>query len=265
MPTGSRGSQFPLSLGPAANAVRDGLLKDISSGELAPGQRLGAEREIAEQLGVSRSTVRAAVAELARTGAVRQVRGRAGGIFVAERKVERDLTSLASLPAYLRRSGFQSDTRVISTAMITPDAETAAALGLGPDDLAHEVVRVRLADGERISLERAAFPASRFPDLLDRSLSGSLYELFSREYGLVAGEAEERIEVVSAGPSEARLLGVREGTALLAISRTAWTAEDEPFEFSHDLFRGDRVRIVVRARSAAETTPSLVASAVEVR
>jgi GntR family transcriptional regulator len=265
VPAGSRGSQFPLSLGPAANAVRDRLLKDISSGELAPGQRLGAERELAEQLGVSRSTVRAAVAELARTGAVRQVRGRAGGIFVAERKVERDLTSLASLPAYLRRSGFQSDTRVISTAMITPDAETAAALGLGPDDLAHEVVRVRLADGERISLERATFPAGRFPDLLDRSLSGSLYELFSREYGLVAGEAEERIEVVNAGPSEARLLGVREGTALLAISRTTWTAEDEPFEFSHDLFRGDRVRIVVRARSAAETTPSLVASAVEVR
>ena len=37
-----------------------------------------------------------------------------------------------------------------------------------------------------------------------------------------------------------------------------------PFEFSHDLFRGDRVRIVVRARAAADT-PTLVASAVEVR
>ncbi len=132
MAASSGGSQFPLSLGPAAVAVRDRLVAAISSGELAPGQRLGAEREIAERLGVSRSTVRVAVADLARTGVVRRARGRAGGIFVAERKVERDLTSLASLPAYLRRSGFQSDTRVISTAMITPDAETAAALGLGP-------------------------------------------------------------------------------------------------------------------------------------
>jgi GntR family transcriptional regulator len=260
----SSGSQFPLSLGPAALAVRDRLLTSISSGELAPGERLGAEREIAERLGVSRSTVRAAVADLARTGVVRRTRGRAGGIFVAERKVERDLTSLAGLPAYLRRSGFQSDTRVISTAMIIPDAETAAALRLGPDDLAHEVVRMRLADGERISLERATFPVSRFPDLLDRSLSGSLYELFTKEYGLETGEAEERIEVVNAGPSESRLLGVGEGAPLMAIVRTTWTAGGEPFEFSHDLFRGDRVRIVVRARSAAET-PSLVASAVEVR
>src|SRR5579859_3231815 len=217
-----RGSQLPLSLGPAAAELRDRLLGEISSGKLAPGERLGAEREIAERFGVSRSTVRAALDDLARGGAIRRIRGRTGGIFVAERKVERDLSVLASLPAYLRRQGFQSDARVISTAMISSDGEVAAALGLGPDELAHEVVRVRLADGEPISLERAVFPADRFPDLLDRSLSGSLYELFATEYGLEAGEAEERIEVVSAGSSEARLLGVVEGAPLVAITRTAW-------------------------------------------
>ena len=62
-----------------------------------------------------------------------------------------------------------------------------------------EIVRVRLADGEPISLERALFPAERFPGLLDRSLGGSLYELLETHYGLVPGEAEERIEVVAAG------------------------------------------------------------------
>jgi GntR family transcriptional regulator len=259
-----RGSQLPLSLGPAAADLRDRLLGEISSGKLSPGQRLGAEREIAERFGVSRSTVRAALDDMARGGAIRRARGRTGGIFVAERKVERDLTSLASLPAYLRRQGFQSDARVISTAMIPSDGEMAAALGLGPDELAHEIVRVRLADGEPISLERATFPVDRFPDLLDRSLSGSIYELLISEYHLEAGEAEERIEVVSAGTSEARLLGVPDGAPLVAITRTAWDSAGVPFERSHDLFRGDRVRIVVRA-SAAPKTSSLVASAVEVR
>jgi GntR family transcriptional regulator len=259
-----RGSQLPLSLGPAAAELRDRLLGEISSGKLAPGQRLGAEREIAERLGVSRSTVRAALDDLARSGAIRRARGRTGGIFVAERKVERDLTSLAGLPTYLRRQGFQSDARVISTGMIPSDGETAATLGLGPEDLAHEIVRVRLADGEPISLERATFPVSRFPDLLDRSLSGSIYELLLNEYGVEAGEAEERIELISAGPAEARLLGVPEGAALVAITRTTWDSDGVAFEHSHDLFRGDRVRIVVRARSAPQTA-SVVASAVEVR
>jgi GntR family transcriptional regulator len=89
------------------------------------------------------------------------------------------------------------------------------------------------------------------PDLLDRALSGSLYELFQTRYGLVPGEAEERIEVIAAGAAEARLLGLRTGAPLLAIARTAWDADGLPFERSLDLFRADRARIVVRARAGA--------------
>jgi GntR family transcriptional regulator len=233
-----------LSLGPTARETRDRLAAEVEA--MRPGERLGTERDLAERLDVARSTVRAALADLERNGAVRRARGRAGGIFAAERKVERDLTSLASLPAYLRRQGFESDARVLSTATLEADGETAAALGV---DLVLEIVRVRLADGDPISLERASFPAERFPGLLDRSLSGSLYELLQSEYGLVPGESEERIEVVSAGADEARLLDVARGAPLLTVARTTWDADGRPFERSHDLFRGDRARIVVRARS----------------
>jgi len=258
-----RGARVSGSLGPAASAIRDRLAHEIAAAEWSPGQRLGAEREIADRLAVSRATVRSALADLERSGAVRRVRGRAGGIFVAERKVERDLTSLAGLPAYLRRQGFQSDARVMSTATVAADEDVAAALELDAGELVLEVVRVRLADGEPISLERATFPAGRFPDLLDRSLSGSLYELLQTHYGLEAGEAEEHIEVVAAAATEARLLGVPRGAPLVAIARTAWSVDGLAFERSHDLFRGDRVRIVVRARSAPKTS-SVVAASVEV-
>jgi GntR family transcriptional regulator len=252
-----------VSLGPTALAARDRLLADIGAGRPGPGERLGAERELAERLGVARSTIRAALADLERSGVVRRTRGRHGGIFVAERKVERDLTSLAGLPAYLRRQGFESDARVLSTTTVEADAETAAALALAAGAFVLEVVRVRLADGEPISLERARFPAERFPDLLDRALAGSLYELLETQYGLVPGEAEERIEVVAAGAAEARLLGLRRGAPLLAVARTAWDADGRPFERSHDLFRADRARIVVRARSTP-AAPTVVGAAVHV-
>jgi GntR family transcriptional regulator len=148
---------------------------------------------------------------------------------------------------------------VISTATLAGEDEIATPLQLSPGDLVHEVVRVRLADGEPISLERASFPAARFPGLLDRSLSGSIYELLQSEYDLEPGEAEERIEVVSAGAAESRLLGVPRGAPLVAIRRTAWSTDQVPFERSHDLFRADRVRIVVRAKAR-----SVVAASVEV-
>jgi len=241
-----------LSLGPTAQAARERLLAELPG----PGERLGAERELAERLGVSRSTIRAALADLER--------GRAGGIFVADRKVERDLTSLTGLPAYLRRQGFQAAARVLSTATVEADADAAAALGLSAGGLVLEVVRVRLADGDPISLERALFPAERFPGLLDRSLGGSLYELLQSDFGLEPGEAEERIEVVAAGSAEARLLDLARGAPLLAVARTAWDSAGEAFERSHDLFRADRARIVVRARSAP-ATPTLVGATVQVQ
>jgi DNA-binding FadR family transcriptional regulator len=57
----------------------------IRIGLLAPGSRLPPERDLAEQLGISRSTLRQALATLTDEGHLRAVRGRAGGTFVVEK------------------------------------------------------------------------------------------------------------------------------------------------------------------------------------
>lgn len=253
--------QGTAALGAAAAALRDRLLAQIAAGTPPPGGRLGAERELAARLGVSRSTLRASLDALETAGAVHRVRGRSGGIFVSQRRVERDLASLTGLPAYLRRQGFQSGARVLSTGTLLADEATAAALALNERDLVLEVLRVRLADDQPVSLERARFPAESFPGLLDRSLAGSIYDLLEEDYGLRAGEAEEQIEVVSATAADARTLEVRPGAPLVSILRTAWAVDGQPFEHSRDLFRADRVRIVVRVRGR---DGSSLGSAVEV-
>jgi GntR family transcriptional regulator len=251
------------ALGPAADDVRRRILEEVAGGALLPGERLGAERDMAERYGVSRSTLRAALDSLESVGAVRRVPGRSGGTFVAERKVERDLTSLTGLPSYLRRQGFESGARVLSTTTAEADAETAEALAIPPGSVVFEVIRVRLADGEPISYERARFPAVQFPGLLDHPLGGSLYALLESVYGLVPGESEERIEVVSATASAARVLGVRRSAPVVSIARVTVDSEGRPFELSHDLFRADRVRIVVRAR-ANSGAAGLVASSIQI-
>lgn len=259
-----RAATTPASgLGPAAAQVRDRVLAEIGDGSLAPGERLGGERDLAEHYGVSRSTLRAALDALETMGAVRRLPGRTGGTFVAPRKVERDLTSLAGLPSYLRRQGFSADARVLSTTTVEADAETAVALDLPVGALVLEIVRVRLADGEPISYERARFPAARFPGMLDHGLGGSLYELLQTQFELEPGEAEEQIQIVGAGSAEAKVLEVKRSTPLVAIIRTAWDRDGRPFEHSHDLFRSDRVRIVVRT-PAGESTARGVASTIEV-
>lgn len=234
------------SIGPAAEQVRRRLLEQITGGRMPPGARLGAERDLAESLGVSRSTVRHALRALEEGGVVRRVPGRGGGTFVRQEKVERDLSQVVGVPALLRRQGMTAGSRTVSTAMTVADEDTRAALRLGEGDYVLDIVRLRFADGIPISLEHVRFPAARFPGLLDLPLGGSLYELLEEHYGTAPGEAVEHIEVVPASEDEASILGLDPGAALLSIARTTVDQSGEVFEYSHDLFRADRTSITVR-------------------
>ena len=229
-----------------AENLRRKLLSDIGSGALAPGARLGSERELAEKYTVNRATLRQVLAALQEAGLVRRVAGRAGGTFVSHAKVDRDLSRVVGVPAYLARQGYVAGTRILSTQMAVADETTRLALRLQPAALVIVIRRIRLADGTPISLDHAQFPADRFPGLLEMPLGGSVYELFEQEFATIPADAEELIEVVNATDEEAALLSVEPETSLLSITRTTFDENAIPFEFSCDLFRADRTRITVR-------------------
>jgi len=235
-----------LAVGQTASEVRRALLERMASGGLRPGERLGAERDLATELRVSRATLRQALGALEAEGVLRRVPGRGGGTFVDHLKVERDLTSIVGVPALLRRQGIQAGSSVLSASIVPTDSEAARELRIGREALVVSIVRIRLADGRPISVEHARFPADRFPGLLELPLGGSLYELLAERYGVRPAEAVERIEVAPASVDEAALLEVEPGAPLLSIMRTTNDNHGDPIEYSLDLFRGDRTRIVVR-------------------
>jgi GntR family transcriptional regulator len=230
-------------------AARRHLLDIISAETLRPGDRLGTERELATRLSVSRSTLRQVLAVLAQTGVVRRVPGRAGGTFMAGAKVDRDLSVVVGLPEYLRRQGFVAGTRTLSATITSADGLVADRLSVPARSLVIDIVRIRLADGIPLSLERAMFPADMFPGLLDLPLGGSIYDLLSEHYGVSPDDVVEHLEVAEAADSEAAALGVAVGAPLLAISRTSSTADGRVFEWSYDLFRSDRTRVTFRTRA----------------
>lgn len=81
LPVAARQPVQPVS---AAKAVADRLIAAIAVGDYVAGERLPAERELADMLAVSRVTVRAALADLRRAGYVEIRRGRTGGSFVRQ-------------------------------------------------------------------------------------------------------------------------------------------------------------------------------------
>jgi GntR family transcriptional regulator len=245
-PVSAADSPGPVSDGRPVEEARHRLLDLISTGALRPGDRLGTERELALRLSVSRSTLRQVLAVLAESGIIRRVPGRAGGTFVAHGKVDRDLSVIVGVPEYLRRQGFLAGTQVLSATMTGADDLTAGNLAVPVGSLVIEIVRIRLADGTPLSLERARFPADLFPGLLDLPLGGSIYGLLEQHYGVRPEEVVEHLEVAEAAPDEAALLGVSVGAPLLAITRISSTLAGRAFELSYDLFRGDRTCVTFR-------------------
>lgn len=229
--------------------ARRRLLDMIFAGELRAGDKLGTERDLAAAVSVSRSTLRRALARLAQDGMIRRVPGRAGGTFVAQPKVDRDLSVVVGLPEYLRRQGFVAGTQVLSATITTADEATAAHLEVAAESLVVTIVRIRLADGVPLSLERTRLPADRVPGMLELPLSGSIYDLLAERYAMTPEDVIEHLEVVQASPDEAALLGIEDRSPLLAITRTSRTGDGVAFEFSNDLFRADRTRVTFRTRA----------------
>ena len=222
----------------------------ISCGQLDDEGRLPTERDLADTFGVSRATVRQVLDRLEHAGLVHRRRGRTGGTFVTRPRIDLDFGQIAGVPAYLRAQGFRPGVHVVSARMISADSITADALHIARGSLVHDIIRVRLADDVRISLEHGRFPVSLFPDMLDQRLD-SIYELMAERYGQVAVKAVERLLAVLADEEQARLLGISVGDPLMAIERISYDRTGRPLEYSTDLFRGDRTRVIAWAPSPA--------------
>ncbi len=242
---GQEGFQFDRSGLPLHLQVRDRLFELIVHRRLAVGSQLSSERELASQLGVSRMTLRHALALLERQGLIHRQVGRKGGTFVAAAKVEMNLSAFAGLTEHLHRHGMMAGARVLTATEQLPAVEARAALGLELDETVYEIVRIRLADGDPVALERSAFPSRRFPGLLERPLDGSLYALLGEHYGQFPVRALERLEPIVADDEQAEALKVARHSPLMMVERTAFSSAGTPVEFAHDIFRGDRISMVV--------------------
>jgi GntR family transcriptional regulator len=232
--------------GPAHAGIARWLTDLIGRGDLVPGDRLPREDAFAASLGVSRMTLRQALATLEGKGMLERKSGRLGGTFVREPRIECDLTGMAGFTEQMRRANLRAGARVVSAATVPANAKVAAALSVPRRAAVHEIVRVRTARREPLAIERSYFPVGPFPDLLDRGLSGSLYAVLTRDYGQRPTSAAESLEPVIARAHEAHLLQVEPGTALMLITRTAYTVAGLAVEFARDIFRPDRIKIALQ-------------------
>ncbi|MGS2619984.1 GntR family transcriptional regulator [Micromonospora sp. LZ34] len=223
--------------------VRDQLL--LMHGRLAPGQVIPPERELAETLGVSRPTLRAAVDQLVAEGYLERRQG--SGTYVTQPKVAMPLT-LTSFSEDMQRRGMQPGGRVVSFRAKFAGAEVGHQLNISPRAQVWSVRRLRTADGEPMAIEQAYLPHALLPDLSPANLTNrSLYDHL-RDVGIKVGIATQSIEPTVTSEEESELLGVPVLSPAFLFERTTRDRNDTLIEFVRSIYRGDRYRLLAELR-----------------
>lgn len=226
------------------------LRRRIVSGEWRANQRIAPELELASEYGVSRVTVRQALAELVKDHLLERRRG--SGTYVREHQhpLVYDLNlTLGTTAMRLREQGIANRAEVIETGLVDdPPSELRHRLQIPAGGQAVYLVRRVIIDEEPTAIYRSWFDAARVPGIEEsRGLKGSLSVVLAERYGLEAVRSENAIEVVRSTREEAALLGAAHDTPLFVVTSTTYLRDGQPLEFSQMTWVGDRVRFHVTA------------------
>lgn len=221
--------------------IEEELKRRIKDGEVAVGTAIPSERELTEQFGVSRMTVRQSITNLVNEGLLYREKGR--GTFVASLKVEQPLNGLTSFTEDMKARGLTPSNKVIRFEKMLPEPDIAAELQLEPGEEVFTVERIRYANEKPMALERTYLPARLFPALDEQALDGSLYSLIESGQQSIS-HASQRMEAALVRKEEAELLQIAMPAAILIIERISYLTNGTPFEVVRSIYRADRYKFV---------------------
>ncbi len=222
--------------GPRYQQLYRHIAAEIRSGGLQPGDQLPPERELAETADISRVTVRKAVALLVEEGLIEQRRGAGSFVAAAAPRLEQSLSSLVSFTETMRARGMQATSEVLSRGLFSPNPDEMVTLGLAAHEKVARINRIRSAGGTPIALEYSSLPRDILRD--PEQVETSLYTLLRKD-GSAPTRAIQRVTALNLSPSDADLMKLPEGSAVLQIVRTGYLASGRPIELTRGLYRSD--------------------------
>ncbi|RYG01891.1 MAG: GntR family transcriptional regulator [Caulobacteraceae bacterium] len=210
------------------------VLRDaIANQVLGPDDALPAERDFADDLGVSRITVRKALDGLVSEGLL--IRRQGAGTFVAAR-VEKSFSKLSSFTEDMISRGRVPHSTWLSRSegQVTP--EESLTLGLSPGAPVYRFSRIRYADGAPMALEYSTLAAFCMPS--SDFVETSLYEALEKT-GHRPVRALQRLRAVLFTSEQAELLKVAPRDPGLLIERRGFLKDGRAVEVTQSYYRGD--------------------------
>ncbi len=214
------------------------------------GGRIPPEAALAEDLGVSRTTIRDALGKLEHEGAIYRKQG--AGTFVNEAglQIRSRLEEIWSYEQVLEDHGYTPSVEILTDEILTVNDDTASALGLAEGDEVLVVEKLFLEDDKPVVLARNRIPA-RLLDDDDRSHDLPIYDFLEEYCDRRLSYYVSEIVPVAFNTDQARKLGVKRGTVGLSFVEVGFDQDNEPVVQATSYFRDDLLRFRMIRRRAS--------------
>jgi GntR family transcriptional regulator len=228
---------------PAYYQLKNKLKDKIESGEFVPDQPIPSERELSENLNISRMTVRQALSQLVSEGFLYRERGR--GTFVSKTKFEQ--RNIMSFSDIVKKKGLTPKTKILHFKKIEASEDIKDILQLKTHELIYDIKRLRLANDVPIGIEEVFIPEKFCPNLEKYDLTASLYKLIREEYSYAISHVDNTIEACKPSKEEKVLLNLHGSTPVLKVSGINYTQSEWMLFFERSIYRSDEYTYSVRA------------------
>jgi GntR family transcriptional regulator len=223
------------------------LRKKIVSGDYAPESPLSSEDALAEEYGVSRITVRQALASLEQDGLV--VRQRGKGTFVSKEAKAVELPRFTGSIEDLMLMGLRTSTQVLDVGWIEPPEHIRAHLELASGEKALRIEKVRRLEGAPFSHVLNYLPAAVGEKIqIELVKTRPMLMILEQELGFRLSEANQSVMATIADAQIAALLEIRVGDPLLRSERTVFDVKHRPLEYVSSLYRADKYAFSIKLK-----------------
>ncbi|PQZ91695.1 GntR family transcriptional regulator [Arthrobacter sp. MYb227] len=231
--------------------------QNIASATWSQGDCLPSEAELGAAHGVSRGTVRHALASLRHEGLI--VGGRGKPPTVARSVPSQPFATFMSFTEWAQSIGKAPGQQTYEIARRRAKSETAACMGLAVGEPVVQLVRLRLLDEVPVMLERGTFAFEVGQLLFEFDTdTGSIFGYFTAQ-GIEISRGKHLIDAVSADEIDASLLGIEIGAPLLRERRVTYGGEGQILECSDDRYLPQAANFVIEntreARAALARVP----------
>jgi len=227
--------------------LRDALRARILDGRLAPGAKLPSEAELTEAHGVSRITVRQALAALQNEGLIVKLHGK--GAFVSQPRAAQNLNRLQGLNEALAAEHHALSSKRLVWREVKATASVARQLRIATGEAVYHLQTLRYMDRQPLSVNSSWLLRGLGERLARVDFSQrDLIDVFEQEGGLQIGEAQLDIGAGVARAQDAKLLQIEAGAPVLEVGRLLHDTAGTPVQIETAVYRADTFRYKLNLR-----------------